>query len=284
MIGAAVRTIGVFSPAGAVDPRRLDEGVAALRAEGFSVVVAPHAAGKNGYFSGTEEERFADFCDLWLDPSVDVLLAARGGFGCAHLLEKVSSLPDTGKIVGGFSDLTALLWTLDAQGKGRPAALPMAAKFGAYDETTKNFLREMAAGKTRRAENLAVIREGDFSGSALPGNLAVAASLAGTPYFPDCRGRVLILEEVGEPLYRIDRMLTQLDQCGALRACAGVVFGEISGAGYPDGALEETLARVCRRVPGGVRMNLRYGHEEGTFFPVRHGETVRVEGNTLQIN
>ncbi len=283
MPSPAIHTIGVCAPAGPVDPALLANGVDFLRKEGFQVKVTSHAGGKKGYLAGSEEERFADLETLWRDPEVDLILAARGGFGCAHLLDCLSQLPPTEKFVAGFSDLTALLWAIDRHQLAIPVALPMAAKFGTYTAETQKNAWNALAGIPRQVSALTVLKKGDFSGKVLAGNATVAASLCGTKHFPDCRGRVLVLEDVGEPLYRLDRVLTQLEMCGAFAACAGVVFGEFSGTNAPEEELNALLCRVTRQVKGGVLANLRYGHEPGDFISLNYRENITASGNTIRI-
>lgn len=278
-----LRTIGVCAPAGAVDPALLANGVDFLRKQGFQVKVTPHAGGKKGYFSGSADERFADLEMLWRDPEVDLILAARGGFGCAHLLDRLAQLPPTGKFVAGFSDLTALLWAIERHHLAVPVALPMAAKFGTYTAETQENAWKALSGIPRQVSALTVLKPGDFSGEVLAGNATVAASLCGTEHFPDCRGRVLVLEDVGEPLYRLDRVLTQLEMCGAFSDCAGVVFGEFTGTDAPEEELNALLRRVTRQVKGGVLANLRYGHEPGDFVSLNYRENITFSGDTVRI-
>ena len=273
---------GVISPAGAIAPEKLDSGIAALK-EIFPVVkVGAHAHGKLDYLSATAQERFADLKKFWLDDEIDLILASRGGFGCAHLLKQISTLPHREKLIGGYSDLTALLWALEKSGNGTPVVMPMAGKFAGLDK--KSLDSAVAAVKRLpriMGEGLTVLKQGKITGLPLAGNLTVAATLAGTNYFPDCRGRILILEDVNEPLYRIDRELTQLEQCGALTNCAGVIFGAFTGAEFAPSQLEKLLRRFAEVVNGPVLSGLAFGHE----FPlesINFHQEIAIDGEMVR--
>lgn len=250
----------VFSPAGAVDTAALQYGISALESFGFQVVKSENCEKSCGYLSADADLRFADIKTAWLDESTDILLASRGGFGCSHLLPYLSSLPLKDKKVAGYSDLTALLWALEALKNGHTLALPMAAKYHLLDDYSLASAAAALHCLPRELGKFTVLKSGNASGLPLPGNLTVAASLAGTPFMPDTRGRILILEDVNEPLYRIDRALTQLDLAGVLPRCAGIVFGTFSGVDLKEDDLLEVLCRCCRNVTGPVLYGCRYGH------------------------
>jgi muramoyltetrapeptide carboxypeptidase len=257
-------TFGVVSPAGPTPPEVFDAGVAGLQKLGFGVKVFPHARGNCGYLSAPAKERAADLISAWSDPEVDGILCARGGFGSAHILPllpwermKKRQLP-----LLGFSDVTALHLAMDRMGAGRPITAPMLKFIPDLDaDSLDAFLAalEKRDGEFDGVETLA--GTGVFSGRPLAGNLTVTASLLGTPYFPDPSGRVLVLEEVGEPLYRIDRMLTQLEQAGVFAACAGVVFGEFTEGNFTSAELRELLFRVMERSCTSAVIKYPFGHE-----------------------
>ncbi len=253
--------IGIISPAGPVDKDKLLSGVAGLEKLGCSVRLGDHALGKTGYLAASAAERFADFRNFYLDDEIDLILASRGGFGCAHLLPDLAELPKRPKLVAGYSDLTALLWALEKFDLATTLALPMAARYGDLDEKSLASAAAALAATPRNLGTFTELRPGAAQGLPLPGNLTVAASIVGTPYFPDCAGRILVLEDVNEPLYKIDRALTQLEQGGAFAACGGVIFGEFTQSGATDAELDELLIRATRQVAGPVLRGLRYRHE-----------------------
>lgn len=256
-------TFGVISPASATPTEVFDAGVAGLEKLGFGVKVFPHARSKEGYLAASAEARLADLAAAWSDPEIDAVLCARGGFGSAHLLPmldwramKARPLP-----LLGFSDITALHLAMDRMGVGRPVAAPMLKFIPELDAGSLAAFCQVLKREDGEFDGAEVLAEGAFSGRPLAGNLTVMASLLGTPYFPDPAGRVLVLEEVGEPLYRIDRLLTQLEQSGVFAACAGVVFGAFTGGDLSDAELRELFLRVVRHAGKQAVMGYPFGHE-----------------------
>ena len=257
-------SIAATAPAGAVKPELISAGKAVLEKLGAQVKIMPHSAGRAAnlpYLSGNDDERAADLISAWLDPEVDIIWAVRGGYGCGKLLEKLDwqELSKHPKMVAGFSDLTALHWAMSAKKCGTLMALPMFAFLNEMDETTFSALAKIF----RREESsffLPALRPGKVRGLPLPGNITVAASLCGTPFFPDTSGKILILEEIGEYPYRIDRNLNQLRLAGAFEKCAAVVFGHFTSAGEPEEIMQVLKDFTCR-VKCPVFHSFRYGHE-----------------------
>lgn len=257
-------TFGIVSPAGATAPEVFDAGVEGLKTLGFEVKVFPHAREKSGYLSAPAEARLADLAAAWKDPEVDAILCARGGFGSAHLLPlldwkkmKARNLP-----LLGFSDITALHLAMDKMSVGRPVAAPMLKFIPELDADSLGAFRDVLEKNDYAFRGVeALTAKAEFSGRPLAGNLTVMASLLGTPYFPDPTGRVLVLEEVGEPLYRIDRLLTQLDQAGVFSACSGVVFGDFTGGDFTDAELRELLFRTVKRAGKPAVTGFPFGHK-----------------------
>jgi muramoyltetrapeptide carboxypeptidase len=200
-------------------------------------------------------------------PEVRAVLCARGGYGCLRLLPSIdwSLVRADPKIIMGYSDITALLWGLCAaaglacfhgpvvKGLERPdAAEPLDLFLEWAGDPSLN--PETEFKDTGRA-----IRAGRASGLVFGGNLCLISHLVGTPFMPDLRGAILFLEDTGEPLYRIDRMLTHLSLAGVLDGLSGVVAGDF-GEGEPGDAVHEVLAE--RLYPLGI--------PAAAGFPVGH--------------
>ena len=276
-------TFGIVSPAGPVPPEVFDAGLAGLEKLDFGVKVFPHARGNAGYLAAPAEARLADLAAAWDDPEVDAILCARGGFGSAHLLPlldwrkmKARKLP-----LLGFSDVTALHLAMDKMGVGRPVAAPMLKFIPELDAgSLAAFLRVLKRedGEFDGLEELT--DKVEFSGRPLAGNLTVMASLLGTPYFPDPTGRVLVLEEVGEPLYRIDRLLTQLEFAGVFAACSGVVAGAFTEGNFTDAELRELVFRAVKRAGIPAVMGYPFGHKL-PFQAIDFSETWAVKGGKI---
>ena len=258
-------TVAAVAPAGPVTDETLSGGVEALKKLGAKVKLMPHiqsSSSAHRYLSANDDERAADLINAWKDPEVSLIWAIRGGYGCGRILEKLdwelfSSRPLP---VAGFSDITALHWAMDAKKCGIPMALPMFSFLKDADDCTLESLKKVFAGEVQKL-TLPALRKGNLTALPLPGNLTVAASLCGTPYFPDTDGKLVILEEVGEASpYRIDRLLNQLRLAGTFNKAAGVIFGYFTKCGEPD-ELINVLEEFTSKVDIPVFYGLKYGHE-----------------------
>ena len=234
-------TVGLVAPAGIVaeafDVRLAREMLAAL---GLKTTLGRHAMDRHGYFAGTDRDRAADLMAMFADPDVDGLVALRGGWGSARLLERLDYdlIRDRPKVLVGYSDVTALLLAIYAKSGlvtfHGPDALSAwtsftadgfrRASFGGEAVVMENPKRE-GDGLIQTEDRVRTITPGTARGRLVGGNLTILASMIGTPYLPLFEGHILFLEDIGEAIYRVDRMLTQLGQAGVLGRLAGLVFG-----------------------------------------------------------
>ncbi len=273
-------TIGVASPAGRVAPEVLNSGRAALEKAGARVVVSPHAGGVysgTGYdFSGTPRERMSDLVSTWMDPAVEVLLCGRGGFGCVQLLpglpwERFAERPLP---VAGYSDITALHFAMLAKGVGVPVSGPMLKQLANADAFTAEQFCGAIVRRPRRIGALSPLRPGSAEGLPVVGNLTVAASLCGTGFLPGTSGKIVILEEIDEASYRIQRCLAQLQLAGFFQGCAGICFGHFTGCPGAEAAIAE-FART-QKVP--VWTGVPFGHTD-PIATIAADERLRVDAD-----
>ncbi len=228
-------TIGVAAISGPVDPARLDAGIARLRSRGYAVVEAPNLRLSSGMHAGTDAERAAGYRALVTDPSVDAIFFARGGWGAARVLDKID--PDEvarhPKIHMGGSDLTTLFAWLHARARLVAFHGPMVAVDFARpdpDPETDAGWEPVLRGELPIVIPFAperVIARGAASGPLVGGCLSMLVALEGTPEALETRGRIVFWEDVGEELYRLDRMLTHWRRAGRFRAPAGVIIGKL---------------------------------------------------------
>ncbi len=264
--------IGIFAPAGKLNPELFRSGMEILHRNGIAAVVPERLYTPDlDYLAAPAEQRAANLASLWKDKSVELMLPVRGGFGCAHLLPLLDwkSMRERPELpLCGYSDLTALQWAAEKYGAGRPMAVPMLGKLAEAEQSeyTAGYMRkvfgkeEYGIAPAECYGDYEIIAPGECEGLPLAGNLTVAATLPGTQYMPDTAGRILILEDVNEAPYRLDRALTVLEQSGAFGKCSGVIFGQFSGCTEDKALLYEILRRRTREVHGPVLANFAYGH------------------------
>jgi len=270
-------TIGVAAISGPVDPAKLDAGIARLRSRGYAVVEAANVRRSVGLHAGTDAERAAGYRALVTDPEVDAIFFARGGWGAARVLERID--PDEvarhPKIHMGGSDLTTLFAWLHARARLAAFHGPMVAVDFARpepDPVTDAAWEPILRGEAPIAIPVAprqVVARGSASGPLVGGCLSMLVALEGTPEALDTRGRIVFWEDVGEELYRLDRMLTHWRRAGRFREPAGVIIGKLenirnNGARDED-SLSSLLAEHFASAPFPVVRD----------FPAGHGTTNR---------
>jgi len=260
--------IAICAPAGPVDASRLERGIARLRAAGYVPEIAEGVLASKGYLAGGDAHRARRFEWALTLPEARAVMAARGGFGTARILPLVDwkKAIRRRRLIVGFSDLTAVLSYLSTR-LGFPCLHgPMAAADLAlrFDSGALDAFSRLAAGKVAPREPWGDpadrLRGGPAEGVLTGGCLSVLTSLLGTPYEPDFRGALLFLEDVGEPAYRLDRMLTQWIQSGRLSKISGILAGTMAPA---RGESQEDLRRVFHEAGKRLGVPVRYGFPAG---------------------
>lgn len=259
--------VGVAALSGPAEARRLERGLEALAALGFEPVAAGNAARRAGLFAGDDDARLDGFHELAADPSIRAILFVRGGHGLLRLLPRLDwgLLARHPRAYVGYSDLTPfLLEVVRRLGvvsfHGPMVAADLARGLDAEEEAS---LLAALAGDYP-AEVVVEMAEEDrarpaVEGPLLGGCLSLLTAVLGTPFAPRLDGSILFLEDVGEPLYRLDRMLTHLRLSGSLDAIHAMVFGQIgcldAPAQDPAGCirpLREAMGEVSWPVAWGV--------------------------------
>ena len=280
--GDAVQLAAASSALAADVLERLQEGVAVLEGWGLRVRPHPQPLRRWGYLAGDDRERKRD-----LQPDAPLLACLRGGWGAARLLEQAEPLTggDAHWLLG-FSDVTSLLWAREAAGIRGGIHGPMLTTLAGEPEWSQERLRRLLFGETLPPLSGDGWCKGVAEGPLLVGNLTVATHLLGTPHLPDLSGAVLILEDVGEAPYRLDRMLTHWRLCGALQQLAGIGFGSFSGCDDPDSAfrLEEVLRERTADLGIPVLGALPVGHDPGNAaLPLGRPARLDADGGTLSL-
>ena len=226
-------------------PDRLAGGVAALERRGYRVVLAGNVRARRGFLAGSDRERAEGYRELLRNPEVDAIFFARGGYGASRILAELSPAEIAARplIHLGSSDLTALFaylrtWSSLASFYGPMPAVSMASEEGLDWEAVLAGARP----EPHAFEENEVLAGGVGEGPLVGGCLSLVAALAGTPEAVDARDAVFFWEDVREPAYRLDRMLTQLERSGTLDRLQAMVIGSISPGARGGGESPEAVA------------------------------------------
>ena len=297
------RTIDLVAPSGYPhDPAAVERGIGRLRREGHRLENVDATRRRFQRFGGTDAERAADLnrlADL-SRPLPDIVLAVRGGYGASRILHGLDylglrRLADEPVAIVGHSDFTAIQCALFAHAGVKSFGGPMfAGDFGAEEVsafTMQHFWHAISHSSFTVTSHAPQRQSVDVGGMLWGGNLAILASLVGTPYLPPVEGGILFIEDVNEHPFRIERMIYQLHQSGVLGRQQAIVMGEFSGgrlSDYDNGYSLETMIEQLRAVTGiPVVTGLQFGHVEN-LLTLPFGATAHLiateKGFTLKLS
>ena len=247
--------VALVSPSGPLgDESDLERAIENTRSFGWEPVVGAHVLERDGYLAGSDAHRLADLNGFAADPSIDAIWCIRGGYGAMRLLEglDLDAWRVRPKPLIGYSDVTALHAALIA-GAGLvtyhgPTARATLTGFtrDSFQQVVSRRAGAYTISTGGTAEGMARLRPGRARGRLVGGNLALVAALVGTPYAFDLDGAILVVEDVNEAVYRIDRMLMQLWLSGGLQKVAGLAFGQFTEIPAEPSDAERPLDRVLR--------------------------------------
>jgi muramoyltetrapeptide carboxypeptidase len=261
-------TVALVSPSGPVPAQRVEHAVAVLTSWGLKPQTYPSVFKRFGFLGGTDEERAADLNAALNDPQTRAIWCSRGGYGMQRIVDRLelTEIARDPKLVIGFSDITALhlaLWRrLGLATIHGPVAAQLDKGAGSITALGAHHAIMTTDAVTLHTDpielSFSVRSPGSAAGTLLGGNLSLITATVGTPDWPDLTGAILLLEDVSEEPYRVDRMLTQLLRTGKLDGLAGVALGQFTECGEVAGVLVERLGPLGVPVLGGL--------------PVGHGE------------
>ena len=229
--------VGIIAPAGPVTQSDLQPGIDLLERSGHKVISAPHLYQKRYYMAGDDDMRLKDLHSMFRNDKIKVIFCARGGYGTLRLLDRINFglIRRNPKIVVGYSDITALLLAIYKKTGLITFHGPV------VKDLTKNRNRNIGSFfdlvstdrllKLDLARGGITLRPGKARGILLGGNLSLICHLIGTPFMPSLKRSILFIEERGEPLYRVDRMLTHLRVSGLFDDLAGLIAGRFEDCG-----------------------------------------------------
>ncbi len=266
-------SIAIVAPASAAQPDRIEHGLAALEALGFTPRLASNALLREPlYFAGTAAERLADLHAAFSDPATGAVMALRGGYGSNYLLEglDLATIAAHPKPFFAYSDLTGVqLRLLDQLGLPAFYGPMLAADFYLPDGIHLDSFRAALGGEpysVGSAEGLRILKpaaQETVTGTLYGGCLSILVSLLGTPWEPATENKLLFFEDVGVKPYQVDRMLWQLRAAGKLAGVCGIIFGEmvdcVSTGAAPD-LLDLAILSALDGLDIPIAIGLRSGH------------------------
>jgi muramoyltetrapeptide carboxypeptidase len=264
--------IGITCPSGYVSAERVAYAITVLEKWGFKVKPGKTIDTEYFYFSGTDAERLADLQDMMNDPAIDAILMGRGGYGMSRIIDDIDlrAFLKKPKWICGFSDITVLQSHLQACGNMASLHSPMC---GAFKPETENepYLKTLLFALTGadlmyEAQPSPFNRHGEITAGLTGGNLSLLAHLVGSVSEVDTSGKILFIEDIGEHLYKIDRMMLTLKRAGKLDNLSGLILGgftEMEDTTRPFGqTVEEIIFDKVREYDYPVCFNFPAGHQD----------------------
>lgn len=283
-------TIGLVSPAGVVKKEQVESALAFLKQQGFSYRLGKYAFSDHGLTSAKAQQRSKDLLNFVENPKIKAIWSLRGGYGSIHLLKRLdyAILKKHPKMIIGFSDITALQWGVYQQ-TGLPALSGLTLTLQVTQENPYVFQGlEILAGKRTAItakdlspEEARIYREGEARGTLIGGTLSMICSLCGTSYWLKEKGLILYLEDVNEPLYRIDRYFQQMHLMNFWERINGIILGKFL---YKEESLD-VLPLLTPLLPESIPVvyNFPYGHQVASY-PMPLGVKARLRTTPFRLS
>lgn len=290
--------IGIISPASAPDDlSRIDKGINYLEKLGYKTILGKNSSKSYGYLAGSDDERVSDLHEMFANKDVKAIFCTRGGYGSPRLLNRIDYklIRRNPKIFVGYSDITTLQLAFYKKCGLVTFAGPMLAVdfYNNVSSFTEEFFWSLITsdkkmGKIKQPENRNIKKfiKNSSEGIVLGGNLALMTSIMGTEYFPSFKEKILMLEEVGETPYRVDRLLNQLKLAGIFEQVNGILLGAFTDCEEADLSkktlsLDQVLDDYLSNLKVNVTLNFQHGHIKDNIT-VPFGTRIKV--NSLKEN
>jgi muramoyltetrapeptide carboxypeptidase len=267
-------TIGIVSPSGPVKKEVLIRSISTLEEMGFKVKMGQHVLDRKDYLAGTDSNRAGDINSMFADDSVKGIFCVRGGYGSTRILDRLDYrlIKRNPKVFMGYSDITAIHIAL-ARKVGLvtfhgPMVAEMTEKFPEYNKAYmhKALFSGTGPGEIENPPGespIRVLNPGTAEGPVIGGNLSLICSTIGTEYEIDTAGCIFFVEEIGEPPYKIDRMLNHLRMAGKFKDVKGIIFGQWTGCKdkkNPEHSVDRVLEEIALGQNKPCLSNLMIGH------------------------
>jgi len=260
--------VQIISPSKCIEPNLIDDAKKFLESKEMEVVVSNFAKNSDNYFSGTFEQRKNDFQEA-IDSDADVIWTSRGGYGLIQYIDQLNfdSFQSSPKLLVGFSDVTVAHLRLNQLGfKSIHGTVPLNFKNVTAESLQSIFNVFNGKGNTYIINPSEYNILGRTEAEVIGGNLAIIYSMLGTSYLPDFKSKLLFIEDIGEALYAIDRMMNALRLNGVLDQISGLIVGGFTSVGdsipkYGE-CLEEIISKYLKHREIPVCFNFPAGHQE----------------------
>lgn len=290
-------TIGIIAPAGDLRGYTMQEIKESVESYGYKVKIGRSCyLSYRGYLAGQDEIRASDLENMFLDDRVDAVMCLRGGYGCSRILNMIDYdiISTHPKIFIGFSDITVLHIAFNQKCNLVTYHGIMANKASVWDEFSYNSLIEALNFKDElwinNPSNISIesLYNGVATGQIVGGNLSMVVSTLGTEYEIDTKGKILFIEEVGEYIYRVDRLLNHLELANKFRDCAGIIFGDFIDCRKStpnDCDIIELLKEIANKHEKPTVYNLKSGHcTPMVTFPLGLKCTIKSNQGLIKFN
>ncbi|KLU58878.1 putative murein peptide carboxypeptidase [Peptococcaceae bacterium CEB3] len=269
-------TIGLVAPSGPIpEPEIVDSAVAKVQELGFNAKVGKSCRETYGYLAGSDDLRANDLNAMFADPVISGIICVRGGYGAPRILDKLDyrTIARNPKVFVGYSDITSLHVAFNKMCDLVTFHGPMVTTdmLTDFDDFSKDsFLKAITTSESLDmvanppGEPIKCLTRGKASGPIVGGNLSLISALMGTPYEIDTKDKLLLLEDIDEYPYRVDRMLTQLRLAGKFAQCSGVIIGDwnhcVPEEGKPSLSLMDLFEGIIAPFGKPAIYNLKAGH------------------------
>lgn len=287
-------SIGILCPSGYMPYEKAAAAIETLTGWGFNVVPGKTLGNQFHYFSGTDRERLNDLQDMMDDEDIKAIFCARGGYGIGRIIDSLNfkKFRKHPKWIVGYSDITVLQLHLFSKYKTASLHAPMAAAFndGEFNNQYIQSLHDAIAGRKANYTCAGEVfnQKGKASGALVGGNLSLVTHLIGTSSDIKAKNKILFIEDVGEYIYNIDRMMYQLKRSGKLDDLSGLIVGkftEVKDTATPFGQRSEEVIRdIVKEYDYPVCFNFPVGHEKENYA-LKIGVKYRltVSGNSAEL-
>ena len=290
-------TIGIITPASQMKVEKLNLGIKYLQNLGYNVLLGKHVKDSYGYLAGKDQDRINDLHEMFANPEVKAIISSQGGYGTPRLLDEIDYylIAQNPKLFIGYSDLTALQLAIWRQTglvtfSGPMVAVEMAA---GIEKFTEDFFWPLICDDqisqfypTKPDDPLQVVEPGKAQGFLLGGCLSLISCVIGTKHQPDFSGSILILEDIGEQPYRIDRYLCQMKSAGILDQVNGIILGQfidcVDEEDSPTLTLDEIFDDFFSQLSIPVVKSFPYGHGVKKFT-IPFGANVEIDTSIPQV-